>query len=106
MGQRIKKGDTVVVISGADKGKSGTVRKIDSKDGRLIVEGINRVWKHVKPSQKFPQGGRMQKEAPIQASNVQPVDPSTGKGTKVKFEVRDGQKVRVAKKGGTVLGKA
>lgn len=106
MGQRIKKGDTVVVITGADKGKTGTVKKIDAKDGRLIVEGINRVWKHVKPNQKFPQGGRMQKEAPIQSSNVQPVDPSTGRGTKVKFEVRDGQKVRVAKKGGTVLGKA
>jgi large subunit ribosomal protein L24 len=106
MGQRIKKGDTVVVISGADKGKTGTVKKIDAKDGRLIVDGINRVWKHVKPSQKFPQGGRMQKEAPIHASNVQPIDPSTGKGTKVKFEVRDGSKVRVAKKGGTVLGKA
>ncbi len=106
MGQRIKKGDTVVVISGADKGKTGTVKTIDSKDGRLVVDGINRVWKHVKPNQKFPQGGRMQKEAPIHASNVQPVDPSTGKGTKVKFEVQDGKKVRVAKKGGTVLGKA
>ncbi|HEX8323734.1 MAG TPA: 50S ribosomal protein L24 [Tepidisphaeraceae bacterium] len=106
MGQRIKKGDTVVVISGADKGKTGTVKKIDAKDGRLIVDGINRVWKHVKPNQKFPQGGRMQKEAPIHASNVQPVDPSTGRGTKVKFELRDGKKVRVAKKGGTVLGNA
>jgi large subunit ribosomal protein L24 len=106
MGQRIKKGDTVVVISGAEKGKTGTVRKIDAKDGRLIVEGLNRVWKHVKPSQKFPQGGRMQKEAPIHASNVQPVDPATGKGTKVKFEDRDGKRVRVGKKGGSVLGSA
>ena len=67
---------------------------------------MNRVWKHVKPNQKFPQGGRMQKEAPIHASNVQPVDPSTGKGTKVKFEVRDGKKVRVGKKGGSVLSTA
>ncbi|MGC4032695.1 MAG: 50S ribosomal protein L24 [Tepidisphaeraceae bacterium] len=103
MGQRIKKGDTVVVISGADKGKTGTVRSFN-KDGRVIVEGINVVWKHVKPSQKFPQGGRQQKEAPIQASNIQPVDPATGKGTKVKFETRDGKKVRVGKKGGSVLG--
>jgi large subunit ribosomal protein L24 len=103
MGQRIKKGDTVVVIAGADKGKTGTVKLIDAKDNRVVVDGINRVWKHVKPSQKFPQGGRMQKEAPIAISNIQPVDPSTGKGTKVKFEVRDGKKVRVAKKGGTVL---
>ena len=105
MAQRIKKGDTVVVITGADKGKTGTVRRILDKEDRVIVEGINRVWKHVKPSQTYPQGGRMQKEAAIHISNVQPVDPTTGKGTKVKFEVRDGQKVRVAKKGGTVLGK-
>jgi large subunit ribosomal protein L24 len=106
MGQRIKKGDTVVVIAGAEKGKTGTVRSYDAKDNKVIVEGLNRVWKHVKPNQKFPQGGRMQKEAPIAASNVQPVDPATGKGTKVKFEERDGKKVRVAKKGGSVLGNA
>ena len=105
MGQRLKKGDTVVVISGAEKGKTGTIRSF-REDGRIVVEGINRVWKHVKPSQKFPQGGRMQKEAPIQASNVQPLDPATGKGTKVKYELRDGKKVRVGKKGGSVLSSA
>ncbi|MGN6627555.1 MAG: 50S ribosomal protein L24 [Tepidisphaeraceae bacterium] len=105
MAQRIKKGDTVVVITGADKGKSGQVKRILSKENRVIVEGINRVWKHVKPSQTYPQGGRLQKEAPIHISNVQPLDPSTGKGTKVRFEVRDGEKVRVAVKSGTVLSK-
>ena len=102
MAQRIKKGDTVVVISGAEKGKTGTVKQILDKQDRVVIEGLNRVWKHVKPSQKFPQGGRIQKEAGIHISNVQPVDPSTSKGTRVKFETRDGKKVRVAKSG-TVL---
>ena len=106
MAQRIKKGDTVVVISGAEKGKTGSVKQISEKTDRVIIEGLNRVWKHVKPSQKFPQGGRIQKEAGIHISNVQPIDPSTGKGTKVKFEVRDGKKTRVASKSGTLLGKA
>ena len=104
MSQRIKKGDTVVIISGAEKGKTGQVKQILAD--RIIIDGLNRVWKHVKPSQKFPQGGRIQKEAAVHISNVQPVDPSTGKGTKVKFEVRDGKKTRVASKSGTLLGKA
>ena len=99
MAQRIKKGDTVVVIAGADKGKTGTVKQVLLEKDRVVIEGINRVWKHVKPSQRFPQGGRIQKEAPIHASNVLPVDPKTGKGTRVKFEDRDGVKHRVAKSG-------
>lgn len=106
MAQRVKKGDTVVVISGAEKGKTGTVKRVLVKQNRVIVEGINRVWKHVKPSQRFPQGGRIQKEAPIHLSNVQPVDPKTGKGTRVRFEVRDGVKHRVAVRSGQDLGKA
>lgn len=106
MAQRVKKGDTVVVIAGADRGKTGQVKRVLPADDRVVVEGINRVWKHVKPSQRFPQGGRIQKEAPIHISNVQPVDPKTGKGTKVKFEDRDGVKHRVAKKSGQDLGKA
>lgn len=103
MAQRIKKGDTVVIISGVEKGKTGQVKRI--LEDRIVIDGLNRVWKHVKPSQKFPQGGRVQKEAAVHISNVQPVDPSTGKGTKVKFEVRDGKKTRVASKSGTLLGK-
>ena len=99
----------VEVITGAQgprKGKPGAIGKvlrINTKDNRVLVEGVNRVWKHVKPSQKFPQGGRIQKEAPIAISNVLPVDPSTGRGTRVKFEVRDGVKTRVAVKSGTAL---
>ncbi len=106
MAQRIKKGDTVVVITGADKGKTGQIKRVLIKHDRVIVEGLNRVWKHVKPSQRFPQGGRIQKEASIHISNVQPVDPKTGKGTRVKFEMKDGVKHRVAKKSGQDLGKA
>jgi len=105
MAQRIKKGDTVVIIAGAEKGKTGSVRRVLLEDNKIVIEGINRVWKHVKPSQRFPQGGRIQKEAPIAISNVQPLDPKTGKGTRVKFETRDGVKVRVSVKSGTVLSK-
>jgi large subunit ribosomal protein L24 len=105
MAARIKKGDTVVVVTGADKGKTGRVLRVLEDKDRVIVEGINRVWKHVRPSQRYPQGGRLQKEASIHASNVMPVDPTTGKGTRVKFKVVDGKKHRVSVKG-TDLGSA
>ncbi len=102
MARHIKQGDTVLVTTGADKGKTGRVLRILPDKQRVVVEGIARVWKHVRPSQRNPQGGRIQKDAPIHISNVLPVDPSTNKGTRVKFETRDGKKVRVAKSG-TVL---
>jgi large subunit ribosomal protein L24 len=105
MARHIKRGDTVVVITGADRGKQGKVLKILPDKGRVVVEGINRVWKHVRPSQRNPQGGRIQKDAPIHMSNVLPLDPTTGKGTRVRFEVRDGAKHRVAVKSGTDLGR-
>ena len=101
---RIKTGDTVMVIAGSDKGKVGKVLRIITDKDRVVVEGINRVWKHVRPTQRNPQGGRIQKDAPIHISNVQPLDPATGKGTRVKTEVRDGVKHRVAVKSGTDLG--
>ena len=104
MARNIKTGDMVMVIAGADKGKTGRVLRILGDKDRVVVEGIARVWKHVRPSQRSPQGGRIQKDAPIHISNVLPVDPSTGKGTRVKFEVRDGAKHRVTK-GGTDLGR-
>ncbi len=104
MAMRIKQGDTVMVITGRDKGKTGKVLRVLADQDRLVVEGVNRVWRHIKPSQRSPQGGRIQKDAPIQASNVMPVDPSTGKPTRVKFEMRDGKKHRVAVKSGTSLG--
>jgi large subunit ribosomal protein L24 len=104
MARNIKTGDMVMVIAGADKGKTGRVLRILGDKDRVVVEGIARVWKHVRPSQRNPQGGRIQKDAPIHISNVQPIDPATGKGTRVKFEVRDGAKHRVTK-GGTDLGR-
>ncbi len=104
MASRIKQGDTVMVIAGRDKGKTGKVLRVLADKDRVVIEGVNRVWKHVKPSQRSPQGGRIQKDAPIHASNVMPVDPSTGKATRVKFELRDGKKHRVAVKSGTSLG--
>jgi large subunit ribosomal protein L24 len=109
MARNIKSGDTVMVIAGADKGKTGRVLKVlsdknDHNRDRVVVEGINRVWKHVRPSQRHPQGGRIQKDAPIHISNVMPLDPTTGKGTRVKFEIRDGAKKRVAVGSGSDLG--
>jgi large subunit ribosomal protein L24 len=104
MARHIKSGDQVMVIAGADRGKVGRVLRIISDKNRVVVEGINRVWKHVRPSQRHPQGGRIQKDAPIHLSNVMPVDPSTGKGARVKFELRDGRKHRIAAKSGTDLG--
>lgn len=94
-----------MVIAGADKGKTGKVLRVLTGKDRVVVEGINRVWKHVRPSRQNPQGGRIQKDNPIHVSNVQPVDPTTGKGSRVKFEARDGVKHRVARKSGTDLGK-
>lgn len=93
-----------MVITGADRGKTGRVLRILGDKNRVIVEGINRVWKHVRPNQRNPQGGRIQKDAPIHISNVLPLDPATGKGARVKFETRDGAKHRVTK-GGTDLGR-
>jgi large subunit ribosomal protein L24 len=104
MARHIKSGDTVMVITGADKGKTGRVLRVLTEKDRVVVEGINRVWKHVRPNQRNPQGGRIQKDAPIHLSNVMPLDPTTGKGTRVKFEARDGKKHRVAVKSGTDLG--
>ena len=104
MARHIKKGDTVVVIAGADKGKTGTVLLVLQDKDRVVVEGINRISKHVRPSQKNPQGGRILKDAPIHLSNVMPVDPATGKGTRVRFELRDGRKHRIAVASGTDLG--
>ena len=93
-----------MVTTGADKGKTGRVLRVITDKNRVVVEGINRVWKHVKPTQRNPQGGRIQKDNPIHISNVQPLDPATGKGTRVRAEIRDGVKHRVAVKSGTDLG--
>ena len=97
---RVKKDDTVVVIAGKDKGKTGKVVKVFPKTNKVIVEGVNVVTKHQKPSAINPQGGIVNKEASIHISNVIPLDPETGKGTRVRFEMKDGKKVRIAVKSG------
>src|SRR4051812_20094197 len=104
MASRIKKGDTVVVITGADKGKRGKILRVLVDKNRVVVEGINRVWKHVRPSQRYPQGGRIQKDAPVHVSNVQLLDPQTNEPTRVRFETRDGVKHRIAVHSGADLG--
>jgi large subunit ribosomal protein L24 len=104
MARHIKRGDQVMIITGADKGKTGRVLRVIPERDRLVVEGMNRVWKHVRPSQRYPQGGRIQKDAPIHVSNVLPLDPISGKGTRVRFVTTDGVKRRIAVRGGTDLG--
>jgi len=100
---KIKKGDRVVVLSGKDKGKHGEVTKSMPKDGKVIVAGVNVAARHRKPSQTNPQGGIERREAPLHASKVALEDPKTGKPTRVRFEERDGKKVRVAVKSGELI---
>ena len=101
--QKIKKGDTVVVLSGKDKGRTGEVVKAMPKEGKVIVSGINVHARHRKPDQTNPQGGIERKEAPLHVSKVALEDPKTGRPTRVRFEVRDGKKVRVAARSGELI---
>lgn len=104
MAARIKKGDTVVVITGTSKGKTGEVLRMVEQGTKVIITGVNTATKHVRPSQKYPQGGRISVEQPIDVSNVMPLNPKSGKGTRVRFEIApDGSKKRVALDG-TELG--
>ena len=98
---KIKTGDTVKVIAGKDKDKEGKVLSVDKKTGCVVVEGVNMVTKHAKPSASNQQGGIINKEAPIDASNVMYVQ--NGKATRIGYKVEDGKKVRVAKKTGEVI---
>ena len=98
---KIKKGDTVKVIAGKDNGKEGKVLSVDVKNGKAIVEGINMITKHTKPSQANANGGIVQKEAPIDLSNVMYVHK--GKATRVGFKVEGEKKVRFAKSTGEVI---
>jgi len=103
MAQKIKKGDTVVILAGKDKGRSGEVTKVIPKDDKVVVSGINVHARHRKPSQLNPQGGIERKEAPLHISNVAIADPKDGSPTRVRFEDRDGKKVRVAAKSGELI---
>ena len=97
--QRIKKGDTVVVIAGPQKGTTGEVLRVIPKDNQAVVQGVNIKTKHTKPSMTNPNGGIVKKESPVDLSNLQPVDPKTNKPTRVKVGSDNGNKVRVAKSG-------
>lgn len=100
----IKKGDKVVVIAGKDKQKSGRVLAVFPKEQRVLVEGVNVVKRHTKPNMANPEGGIIQKEAPIHISNVQIADPKSGEASRIGFKLlEDGTKVRYAKKSGEVI---
>ena len=100
---KIRKGDRVVVLSGKDKGRTGEVVKSMPKEGKVVVSGVNVHARHRKPSQTNPQGGIERKEAPLHVSKVAIADPKSGAPTRVRFEERDGKKVRVAAKSGELI---
>ncbi len=100
---KIKKGDNVVVLSGKDKGSTGTVIQVMPKDDKVVVQGVNVRVRHAKPTQADPQGGKKSFEAPLHISNVALADPKDGKPTRVRFETKDGKKVRVAVKSGETI---
>jgi large subunit ribosomal protein L24 len=100
---KLKKGDTVIVTTGKDKGKSGKISKLITDADKVIVSGVNVSKKHIKPSRDNP--GKIQdKEMPLHISNVSIVDPEQGKPSRVGFKIEDGKKIRYAKLSGTILG--
>ncbi len=98
MAVRIRKNDVVVVVSGDHRGAQGKVLQIDHKKQSVVVEGVNMVYRHVRPTRRNPQGGRIQKEAPIHLSNVLPYDAGAGKGLRVHFEVERDEHGKVVSK--------
>ncbi|GAC41085.1 50S ribosomal protein L24 [Paenibacillus popilliae] len=99
----VKKDDTVIVITGKDKGKKGRVIAAYPRENRVLVDGVNMVKKHQKPNADNPQGGIIEQEAPIHVSNVMHVDPKSGKATRIGYKVENGKKVRVAKRSGAII---
>ncbi len=105
MARNVKKGDMIVVIAGNDKGKTGEVLRVYSKVDKVLIQGVNTVYRHMRPSRRHPHGGRIRKEMPIHVSNVLPVDPETSQPTRVGFRfTEDGSKERFARKSGKSLG--
>jgi large subunit ribosomal protein L24 len=103
MSARIRKGDVVAVVTGDDKGKRGRVLAVLTEKNRVVIEGVNLVFKHLRKSQQNPQGGRVRREAAIHVSNVMPIDPTNDKPTRVSSKEVDGRRVRVARRSSTVL---
>lgn len=100
--KKIRKGDKVVVLAGKDKGRTGEVVRVMPKDDKAVVRGVNMVVRHQRQTAN-QEGGIIRKEAPIHLSNIAIADPKDGKPTRVGFEIRDGGKVRVAKRSGEVI---
>jgi large subunit ribosomal protein L24 len=103
MSARVRKDDLVVVISGRNRGARGKVLRVFPEQDRVLVDGVNLVTKHQKPNARRPEGSREQKEAPLSLCKVMLVDPKTNEPTRVRFEEKDGKKVRVAVKSGSVI---
>ena len=104
--ERIRKDDMVEIIAGNDRGKRGRVLRMVRDKGRVVVQGINLRWKHMRKSQQSPQGGRMRREVPIQLSNVMLFDEGAQVRSRIGFKMEDGKKVRVLRKTGAVVGSA
>ena len=103
----VRKGDTVVVIAGRERGKRGKVLHVFPAEGRVIVERLNMIKKHQKPTQKLRQGGIIEREAPLHLSNVMLLDPRNDKPTRVGVrQLADGKKARIARKSGEMIDKA
>ena len=101
---KIKKNDEVIVLTGRDKGKRGMVKQVNVKDSRVVVDGVNMIKRHVRPSQAEPQGGIQEREASIHISNVALIDPSGNEPTRVGYRIlKGGRKVRYAKRSGEVI---
>jgi large subunit ribosomal protein L24 len=102
---RVRKGDRVVVISGDDKGKQGKIVRVIPERSMVVVEGVNLVKKHLAATPQRP-GGILEVEAPLPASKVMPLDPETGKRTRVRHQIKDGKKIRLAKSGAEIVGES
>ncbi len=100
---RLRVGDTVRVMSGDEKGKSGRLLRILDGGGRVVIEGVNFQWKHLRKGPKHPKGGRIRREGALAACKVMPLDPESGRATRVRFQVVDGKKARVAARSGKPL---
>ena len=102
--RKIRKDDEVIVLTGRDKGKRGAVLRVVTRTDRVLVEGVNVTKRHVKPTQGDPQGGIVEREAPIHISNVALIDPESDRPTRVRYKkLEDGRKVRVAARSGEVI---
>ena len=104
MPRRIRKGDIVAIVSGDDRGRRGRVLRVIPAGNRVVVEGVNMVYKHLRKSQQHPQGGRIRREAPVHMSNVMPIDPETNRPTRVGLKEEGGRRLRVGSRSGAEVG--